>query len=59
MAHIIINPSLSAAIGYSFFICQKFAVVIAILEQAISTRTDNSMYMYIGRYSTYMTIYML
>ena len=59
MAHIIINPSLSAAIGYNFFYPPKFAVVIAILEPANSTRTDNSMYMYIGRYSTYMTIYML
>ena len=42
-----------------FFYPPKFAVVIAILEPANSTRTDNSMYMYIGRYSTYMTIYML
>ena len=43
MAHIIINPSLSAAIGYKFFFNPpKFAVVIAILEPANSTRTDNS-----------------
>ena len=43
MAHIIINPSLSAAIGYKlFFNPPKFAVVIAILEPANSTRTDNS-----------------
>ena len=41
MAHIIINPSLSAAIGYKFFFNPpKFAVVIAILEPANSTRTD-------------------
>ena len=40
MAHIIINPSLSAAIGYKiFFNPPKFAVVIAILEPANSTRT--------------------
>ena len=45
MAHIIINPSLSAAIGYKFFFNPpKFAVVIAILEPANSTRTDNSNY---------------
>ena len=44
MAHIIINPSLSAAIGYNFFFNPpKFAVVIAILEPANSTRTDNSL----------------
>ena len=43
MAHIIINPSLSAAIGYNFFFYPpKFAVVIAILEPANSTRTDNN-----------------
>ena len=43
MAHIIINPSLSAAIGYKkIFYPPKFAVVIAILEPANSTRTDNS-----------------
>ena len=43
MAHIIINASLSAAIGYNiFFNPPKFAVVIAILEPANSTRTDNS-----------------
>ena len=48
MAHIIINPSLSAAIGYNFFLNPpKFAVVIAILEPANSTRTDNSIYIYI------------
>ena len=42
MAHIIINPSLSAAIGYNLFLNPpKFAVVIAILEPANSTRTDN------------------
>ena len=43
MAHIIINPSLSAAIGYNFFFNPpNFAVVIAILEPANSTRTDNA-----------------
>ena len=43
MGHIIINPSLSAAIGYNiFFNPPKFAVVIAILEPANSTRTDNN-----------------
>ena len=47
MAHIIINPSLSAAIGYNFFFNPpKFAVVIAILEPANSTRTDNSYNVY-------------
>ena len=50
MAHIIINPSLSAAIGYNiFFNPPKFAVVIAILEPANSTRTDNSTYVRITR----------
>ena len=45
MAHIIINPSLSAAIGYKFFFNPpKFAVVIAILEPANSTRTDKTMH---------------
>ena len=43
MAHIIINPSLSAAIGYNLFLNPPtFAVVIAILEPANSTQTDNS-----------------
>ena len=43
MAHIIINPSLSAAIRYKcYFNPPKFAVVIANLEPANSTRTDNS-----------------
>ena len=43
MAHIIINPSLSAAMGYNFFLHPpKFAVVIMILEPANSTRTDNN-----------------
>ena len=43
MAHIVINPSLNAAIGYNFFLNPpKFAVVITILEPANSTRTDNS-----------------
>ena len=43
MGHIIINPSLSTAIGYQkIFNPAKFAVVIAILEPANSTRTDNS-----------------
>ena len=47
MAHIIINPSLSAAIGYKTkFNPPKFAVVIAILEPANSTRTDNNTQMY-------------
>ena len=41
MTHIIINPSLSAAIGYNFFYPPKFAVVIVILEPTNSTRTDN------------------
>ena len=51
MAHIIINPSLSAAIGYNFFFNPpKFAVVIAILEPANSTRTDKYIYaLYITR----------
>ena len=41
MAHIIINPSLSAAIAYNlFFNPPKFAEVSAILEPANSTRTD-------------------
>ena len=41
MAHIIINPSLSAAIGYKMFLNPPtFAVVITILEPANSTRTD-------------------
>ena len=41
MAHIIINPSLSAAIRYKcYFNPPKFAVVIANLEPANSTRTD-------------------
>ena len=43
MAHIIVNPSLSDAIGYkNNFNPPKFAVVIAILEPANSTRTENS-----------------
>ena len=43
MAHIIINLSLSAAIGYNFFFNPpEFVVVIAILEPANSMRTDNS-----------------
>ena len=43
MAHIIVNPSLSDAIGYKkIFNPPKFAVVIAILEPANSTQTDNS-----------------
>ena len=45
MAHIIINPSLSAAIGYKiFFNPPNVAVVIAILETANSTGIDNSEY---------------
>ena len=41
MAHIIINPSLSAAIAYKcFFNPPKFAEVSAILEPANSMRTD-------------------
>ena len=41
MAHIIINPSLSAAIGYNLFLnLPDFAEVSAILEAANSTRTD-------------------
>ena len=43
MAHIVINPSLSAAIAYNlFFNPPKFADVSAILEPANSTRTDYS-----------------
>ena len=43
MAHIIINPSLSAAIGYNLFLNPpKFVEVSAILEPANSTRTDYS-----------------
>ena len=43
MAHIIINPSLNAAISYNlFFNPPKFAEVSAILEPANSTRTDYS-----------------
>ena len=43
MVHIIINPSLSAAIGYNLFLNPpKFAEVSAILEPANSTRTDYS-----------------
>ena len=43
MAHIIINPSLSAAIAYNlFFNPPKFAEVSAILEPANSTQTDYS-----------------
>ena len=50
MAHIIINPSLSAAIGYNLFLNPpKFAVVIAILEPANSTRTDKFCYSYCER----------
>ena len=40
MAHIIINQSLSAAIGYKFFNPAKFAEVSVILEPANSTRKD-------------------
>ena len=41
VAHIIIYPSLSAAIEYNFlFNPPKFAGVIAILEPVDSTRTD-------------------
>ena len=43
MVHIIINPSLSAAIVYNlFFNPPKFAEVSVILEPANSTRTDYS-----------------
>ena len=43
MAHIIINPSLSATIAYNlFFNPSKFAEVSGILEPANSTRTDYS-----------------
>ena len=43
MAHIIINPSLSAAIGYNLFLnLPKFAEVSTILEPANSTGTDYS-----------------
>ena len=46
MAHIIINPSLSAAIVYNlFFNPPKFAEVGVILEPANSTRTDYSIKM--------------
>ena len=45
MAHIIINPSLSAAIAYNLFLNPpKVAEVRAILEPANSTRTDYSKY---------------
>ena len=45
MAHIIINPSLSAAIGYNFFNPPKFAAeVSAILEPANSTRINGLEY---------------
>ena len=55
MAHIIINPSLSAAIGYFFFFNPpKFAVVIAILEPANSTRTDNSAMWHPPRFGPYI-----
>ena len=40
MAHIIINPSLSAAIRYNFFNPPNFSEVSAILEPANSTRMD-------------------
>ena len=44
MEHIIINPSLSAAIAYNLFLNPpKFAEVSAILEPANSTRTNYSM----------------
>ena len=43
MSHIIINPNLSAAIGYNLFLNPpKFAEVSAILEPANSTRTTYS-----------------
>ena len=43
MAHIIVNPSLSAAIAYNlFFKPPKLAEVSVILEPANSTRTDYS-----------------
>ena len=43
MAHIIINPSLSAVITYNFFFNPlKFAEVSAILDPANSTGTDYS-----------------
>ena len=44
MAHIIINPSLSAAIAYNMFLNPpNFAQVSAILEPANSTRTNYSL----------------
>ena len=52
MEHIIINSSLSAAIGYNLFLNPpKFAEISAILEPANSTRTDYSyehMHIYIA-----------
>ena len=43
MAHIIITPSLSAAIAYNlFFNPPKFAEVSAILEPANPTRTSST-----------------
>ena len=43
MAHIIINPTLSATIGYNLFLNQpKYVEVSAILEPAHSTGTDYS-----------------
>ena len=45
MAHIIINPSLSAAIRYNLFLNPpKFAQVSVILEPANSTLTDYSVF---------------
>ena len=45
MTHIIINPSLRAAIAYNlFFNPPKFVEVSAILEPANSTRPDYSAY---------------
>ena len=43
MAHIVINPSLSAAMGYNLFLNPpKFAEVSAILEPANSTGMNYS-----------------
>ena len=51
MAHIIIYPSLSAAIEYHLFLNPpKFAEVSPILEPANSTRTDYSTWLVMIQY---------
>ena len=57
MAHIIINPSLNAAIAYNlFFNPPKFAEVSAILELANSTQTDYSYVLYAYLYCVYVLV---